>query len=76
MCLRQLPCPTKANHQGVAFQPKSWRGQILQEPVEVDFEDLDVMAVTDIADLGNGQPLFANFAYEDEGTRAVSPEIP
>ncbi|CAJ1363719.1 unnamed protein product [Effrenium voratum] len=36
-----------------------------KEPVEVDFEDLDVMAVTDIADLGNGQPLFANFAYED-----------
>ena len=26
--------------------------------MEIDFEDLDVMGVTDILDLGNGMPLF------------------
>lgn len=28
------------------------------KPMEIDFEDLDVMAVEDILDLGNGMPLF------------------
>ncbi|CAK9085427.1 Heterogeneous nuclear ribonucleoprotein U (hnRNP U) (Scaffold-attachment factor A) (SAF-A) [Durusdinium trenchii] len=34
-------------------------------PMEIDFEDLDVMGVSDILDLGNGMPLFDKFAYED-----------
>lgn len=34
-------------------------------PMEIDFEDLDVMGVTDILDLGNGMPLFDKFQYED-----------
>jgi len=36
------------------------------EPAEeVDLENLDVMAVEDILDVGAGEPLFANFTYED-----------
>eukprot|EP00930_Biecheleria_cincta_P011308 TRINITY_DN113_c0_g2_i2.p1 TRINITY_DN113_c0_g2~~TRINITY_DN113_c0_g2_i2.p1 ORF type:complete len:876 (-),score=241.20 TRINITY_DN113_c0_g2_i2:533-3061(-) len=35
------------------------------EPMEVDVENIDPMAVEDITDLGNGEPLFANFTYED-----------
>jgi len=33
--------------------------------MEVNAEDVDVMSVEDVADLGNGEPLFANFAFED-----------
>merc|ERR1712187_562656 len=32
---------------------------------KIDTEDLDVFSVEDICDLGNAEPLFANFAYED-----------
>eukprot|EP00930_Biecheleria_cincta_P011306 TRINITY_DN113_c0_g1_i1.p1 TRINITY_DN113_c0_g1~~TRINITY_DN113_c0_g1_i1.p1 ORF type:complete len:838 (-),score=246.01 TRINITY_DN113_c0_g1_i1:112-2625(-) len=35
------------------------------EPMEVDVENIDPMTVEDITDLGNGEPLFANFTYED-----------
>merc|ERR1712129_480071 len=35
------------------------------EPMEIDADDIDVFAVEDITDIGNGEPLFANFAYED-----------
>lgn len=33
--------------------------------MEIDEEELDVLAVGDVSDVGNGRPLFANFAYED-----------
>jgi len=32
---------------------------------EVDMEDLDITDVEDIMNVGSGEPLFANFAYED-----------
>jgi len=32
---------------------------------EVDAEELDVLAVEDVTDIGSGEPLFANFVYED-----------
>uniref|UniRef100_A0A7S2VQ84 HTH OST-type domain-containing protein n=1 Tax=Zooxanthella nutricula TaxID=1333877 RepID=A0A7S2VQ84_9DINO len=32
---------------------------------EINAEDIDVFAVTDVCDLGSGEPLFANFVYED-----------
>merc|ERR1711972_1266610 len=32
---------------------------------EIDVENLDVMAVEDVLDIGNGQPLFSEFVYED-----------
>merc|ERR1719343_1511706 len=32
---------------------------------EIDPEEVDVFAVEDVCDLGNGEPLFANFEYED-----------
>eukprot|EP00932_Pfiesteria_piscicida_P021975 SRR837773.8748.p1 GENE.SRR837773.8748~~SRR837773.8748.p1 ORF type:complete len:807 (-),score=339.40 SRR837773.8748:79-2499(-) len=35
------------------------------EPVELDADSLDVATVDDVADIGNGEPLFAHFAYED-----------
>merc|ERR1712194_374884 len=31
----------------------------------IDMEDLDVFTVEDVSDVGNGEPLFANFVYED-----------
>lgn len=36
-----------------------------EEEMEIDFEFLDVDAVEDVADIGNGQPLFSEFAHED-----------
>merc|ERR1719198_2167583 len=35
------------------------------EEVEINAEDVDVFSVEDVKDLGNGEPLFAKFAYED-----------
>lgn len=35
------------------------------KPMEINMEDLDVLGVEDITDVGNGEPLFANFVYED-----------
>merc|ERR1719204_939731 len=36
-----------------------------EEPMEINAEDVDVFSVKDVCDLGNGEPLFANFVYED-----------
>eukprot|EP00927_Polykrikos_kofoidii_P048680 TRINITY_DN42919_c0_g1_i1.p1 TRINITY_DN42919_c0_g1~~TRINITY_DN42919_c0_g1_i1.p1 ORF type:complete len:927 (+),score=183.65 TRINITY_DN42919_c0_g1_i1:88-2868(+) len=36
-----------------------------KEVVKVDFDKLDVFGVEDIADLGDGTPLFAQFGFED-----------
>merc|ERR1712060_267290 len=36
-----------------------------QPKMEINVEDLDVFGVDDVMDLGNGEPLFANFVYED-----------
>merc|ERR1712039_676631 len=33
--------------------------------MEINVEDLDVFAVENVNDVGNGEPLFAHFAYED-----------
>lgn len=35
------------------------------KPTEVDAEELDVFAVENVNDIGNGEPLFANFDLED-----------
>merc|ERR1719174_353454 len=35
------------------------------EPMEIVTEDLDVWTVENVGDVGNGEPLFANFAHED-----------
>eukprot|EP00927_Polykrikos_kofoidii_P028866 TRINITY_DN2506_c0_g2_i1.p1 TRINITY_DN2506_c0_g2~~TRINITY_DN2506_c0_g2_i1.p1 ORF type:complete len:942 (+),score=205.36 TRINITY_DN2506_c0_g2_i1:76-2901(+) len=38
-----------------------------EEPAltDIDVEDVDVFAVDDVMDIGNGQPLFVNFSFED-----------
>jgi len=36
-----------------------------KEDPEVDVDDLDVFSVDNVSDIGNGEPLFANFVYED-----------
>eukprot|EP00929_Paragymnodinium_shiwhaense_P089618 TRINITY_DN4977_c0_g1_i13.p1 TRINITY_DN4977_c0_g1~~TRINITY_DN4977_c0_g1_i13.p1 ORF type:complete len:843 (+),score=339.05 TRINITY_DN4977_c0_g1_i13:81-2609(+) len=36
-----------------------------KELPEIDLEELDVMAVEDVMDIGNAAPLFATFEYED-----------
>lgn len=37
-----------------------------EKPIpEIDVEELDVMGVADVTDIGNGMPLFADFVYED-----------
>eukprot|EP00429_Kryptoperidinium_foliaceum_P083983 CAMPEP_0176217372 /NCGR_PEP_ID=MMETSP0121_2-20121125/17660_1 /TAXON_ID=160619 /ORGANISM="Kryptoperidinium foliaceum, Strain CCMP 1326" /LENGTH=922 /DNA_ID=CAMNT_0017556503 /DNA_START=15 /DNA_END=2781 /DNA_ORIENTATION=+ len=35
------------------------------QPMEINSDDLDVFEVKNVCDIGNGQPLFASFAYED-----------
>jgi len=35
------------------------------EEMEINAEDVEVSTVKDICDLGNGEPLFSNFVYED-----------
>jgi len=36
-----------------------------ETPMEINAEDVDVFSVTDVMDIGSGEPLFANFAFED-----------
>merc|ERR1740121_260763 len=36
-----------------------------KQPMDINAEDLDVFAVEDVTDIGKGEPLFANFVYED-----------
>jgi len=36
-----------------------------EDPMEINAEDLDVFSVEDVTDIGSGEPLFANFVYED-----------
>lgn len=33
--------------------------------MEINAEDLDVFSIEDVTDIGNGEPLFAHFVYED-----------
>lgn len=35
------------------------------KPTEIDADDLDVFAVENVLDIGSGEPLFANFEFED-----------
>jgi len=35
------------------------------KPMDINAEDINVTTVEDVTDLGNGEPLFANFVYED-----------
>jgi len=35
------------------------------KPMDINAEDIDVMSVEDVNDIGNGEPVYANFAYED-----------
>lgn len=34
-------------------------------PMKIDADDVDVFSVDDVMDIGSGEPLFANFAFED-----------
>merc|ERR1719145_247888 len=43
--------------------------------MDIDIEELDVFAVEDVTDIGNGEPLFANFEYEDWMLLSVRYEI-
>eukprot|EP00927_Polykrikos_kofoidii_P027805 TRINITY_DN2434_c0_g2_i1.p1 TRINITY_DN2434_c0_g2~~TRINITY_DN2434_c0_g2_i1.p1 ORF type:complete len:904 (-),score=172.59 TRINITY_DN2434_c0_g2_i1:162-2825(-) len=36
-----------------------------ENPTEMDADDLDVFSVKDVTDIGSGEPLFANFEFED-----------
>jgi len=36
-----------------------------EDSTKAGLDELDVYAVEDVCDIGNGEPLFANFAYED-----------
>jgi len=36
-----------------------------KEDPKIDVDDLDVFSVENVSDIGNGEPLFANFVYED-----------
>jgi len=41
------------------------KGEEAPHDMDIDAEDIDVSAVKDVADIGSGEPLFANFAFED-----------
>jgi len=36
-----------------------------EEPMKIDAEDVEPSSVEDVNDIGSGEPLFANFAFED-----------
>jgi len=47
-----------------------------EKPVEINAEDLDVWTeVKDVMDIGSGEPLFANFAYEDWALLSIRYEL-
>lgn len=46
-----------------------------EEDMEINVEDLDVFAVEDVNDIGNGEPLYANFTYEDWSLLATRYEL-
>lgn len=47
-------------------KPEGLDDQSLKEPAaKIDVDLIDVFSVEDIFDLGNGEPLFANFQFED-----------
>lgn len=50
-------------------------GGAVEAPMDVNAEDLDVFAVGDVMDIGNGEPLFVNFAYEDWALLTVRCEL-
>jgi len=39
--------------------------EVVAEPVKIDATDVDPFQVEDVMDIGSGEPLFANFAFED-----------
>jgi len=41
------------------------KGEEVPPDMDIDAEDIDVSAVEDVTDIGTGEPLFANFAFED-----------
>jgi len=45
------------------------------EEMDINFEDLDVETVADVADIGTGEPLFSNFMYEDWQLLTVRREL-
>lgn len=51
-------------------------GEAAAAPMEVNAEDLDVWTeVKDVMDIGSGEPLFANFAYEDWALLSIRYEL-
>merc|ERR1719198_390336 len=55
----------KANKDGEGKKEGEEEKGEPKAPMEINMDDLDVFAVEDITDVGNGQPLFANFQFED-----------
>merc|ERR1711972_843273 len=43
--------------------------------MDIDVDELDVMAVEDVMDIGNCEPLFANFTFEDWALLSVRYEL-
>lgn len=46
-----------------------------KEIPEINAEDLDVWEVKDVLDIGSGEPLFANFVYEDWALLSIRYEL-
>lgn len=46
-------------------QAEGGEAEVEEEPMEINAEDIDVFGVEDVTDIGSGEPLFANFSYED-----------
>merc|ERR1719456_539763 len=59
------PVKRKAAAKKKADAAKEEGGEAKKDEVEINAEDVDVFTVEDVKDLGNDEPLFAHFAYED-----------
>ena len=57
----------KKDAEGNAVEPKP-------DP-EIVVEDIDVMSVQDVNDLGTGEPLYANFVFEDWALLSIRYEL-
>jgi len=57
-----------AQENGMEAESKEENGKAREEAepaAQLQAEDLDVFSVRDVCDIGNGEPLFANFTWED-----------
>jgi len=51
------------------------QGLLVPEDPKIDWEDLDILGVENVLDVGDGEPLFTHFAYEDWTLLSIQVEL-